>query len=285
MTSRQEPSRRGPALSIADLVAATAVPPATVHYYLRHGLLPKPARIAPNRFAYDERHVHALRLIRSLRDKRGLSLPMIRRILPELMALEQSDAFRPEMWDRAMGPRMPRSERLPSARLLRAAEQAFAQRGYDEVNVDELCRAARIAKGSFYRHYRSKEDLFLAVAERAATDVAARFAESTGGEAVTANRAGATLGPIVRPVLPIFLELTARAVQRKPGYQATLRRILAPLSRRIGQSVSGEGDAAERGTRALGAAVAAVVIGTFSPESFDTATGPGGESHTKRATG
>lgn len=162
-------------LSIAELVDSTGVPAATIHYYLRNGLLPMPARVAPNRFAYDERHVQGLRLIRTLRERRRLSLPMIKRILPDLLRLEATEAFLPEMWDRALAPRLARRARPPSTRLLEAAKEAFAARGYDAVNVDEICRAARIAKGSFYRHYRSKELLFFAAAESAAADAVALF--------------------------------------------------------------------------------------------------------------
>src|SRR5438105_184454 len=99
--------------TIADLVSLTGVPPATIHYYLRGGLLPRPKRAAPNRFAYDERHVQGLKLIRSLRERRGLSLAMIRRILPELLQLETTEAFLPEMWDRALAPRLSPRARPP----------------------------------------------------------------------------------------------------------------------------------------------------------------------------
>src|SRR5438874_13642023 len=118
-------------LPIAELVALTGVPAATVHYYLRNGLLPMPARLSPNRFAYDERHVQGLRLIRTLREQRGLPLPMIKRILPELMQLESGEAFRPEMWDRALAPRVSR-RRQPSTRLLQAAKDTFARKGYED---------------------------------------------------------------------------------------------------------------------------------------------------------
>src|SRR5439155_26438130 len=128
--------------TIGDLVALTGVPQATVHHYLRTGLLPRPKRLAPNRFTYDERHVQGLKLIRSLRDRRRLSLPMIKRNLPEFMQLETTDAFLPEMWDRALAPRLSRRTRMPSARLPQAAHEAFDGQGYEAVDVDEICPAA-----------------------------------------------------------------------------------------------------------------------------------------------
>jgi AcrR family transcriptional regulator len=247
------------ALSIADLVSRTGVPPATIHYYLRHGLLPRPKRLAPNRFAYDERHVQGLRLIRTLRDQRGLSLAMIKRILPELMHLETAEAFLPEMWDRALAPRMPR-RRQPSARLLEAAKEAFARKGYSDANVDEICRAARMAKGSFYRHYRSKEDLFFAAAESAASDVVALFQEATEGR-TSPGEAASVLAGFLEPRLPIFLDLFARALQRRPGYASAARKVFAHAAGELGVGLAGAGSPAELGSQAIGAAVASIFDG------------------------
>src|SRR2546425_10639850 len=204
-------------LTIVELVAVTEVPSATIHYYLRHGLLPAPRRIAANRFAYDERHVLGLRLIRTLRERRGLSLPMIRRILPELLRLESEEAFSPEIWDQVLAPRLS-ARRLPSNRLLEAAKEAFTRRGYSDVNVDDICRAARIAKGSFYRHYRSKEELFFRVAESLAEDVVASFKETVGLTRPSPEEGAEILVSLIEPPLPVFLDLLARSLQGRAGY-------------------------------------------------------------------
>jgi len=252
-----------PSLTIAELVQRTQVPPATVHYYLRQGLLPKPKQPAPNRFLYDERHVRALRLIRILRERRGLPLAMIRRILPELLALEQEEAFRPELWDRALAPRM-EHPRLPGPRLLEAAKKAFARQGLAEVNVDDLARAARIAKGSFYRHYRSKEELFLAAAESLVADTVEAFLD-LAGDGVPTERAGPLLAEALQPSLPVFLELLARWRQDRAGYGLTVTRIVGASASRVGEAVTGPGTAEERGTRAFGDAFAVVLTQATRP--------------------
>jgi AcrR family transcriptional regulator len=278
-------------LTIAELVALTGVPSATVHYYLRNGLLPMPARVAPNRFAYDERHVQGLRLIRTLRERRRLSLPMIKRILPDLLRLEATEAFLPEMWDRALAPRLARRARPPSTRLLEAAKEAFAARGYDAVNVDEICRAARIAKGSFYRHYRSKELLFFAAAESAAADAVTLFREALGeppseqeprraaqgGE----RNPGALLARFLQPRLPIFLDLLEGAVQRRPSYQSAARRILSAAVTEVGASL-GAADPAEVGLQTVGSAMGLVfgqVAGFLGTDGPDLSTGPPDGEH------
>jgi AcrR family transcriptional regulator len=262
-SSGSGPPRRR-ALTIADLVAETDVPPATVHYYLRHGLLPQPKRVATNRFTYDRRHVQALRLIRTLRERRGLSLDMIRRIMPELLRLEAEDAFSPAMWDKALGPRMSR-RRTPSARLLDAAKDTFSKRGYAEVNVDDICHAARIAKGSFYRHYRSKEELFFAVAAALAADVTARFDEVVGPQPVGVEQAGAVLGRLIEPALPVFLDLFARALQRRPGYPASAEAIFGRAALEIGRHIAGDEPAADLGARAVVGAITDVFRSSLGP--------------------
>jgi AcrR family transcriptional regulator len=246
-----------PMFTMADLVARTGVPAATIHHYLRSGLLPRPKKVAPNRFTYDERHVRALKLVRTLRDRRGLALPMIKRIMPELLQLETTEAFRPEMWDRALAPRLSRRRRLPSARLLDVALDAFSRRGYDGVNVDEICRAARIAKGSFYRHYRSKEELFFAAADSAASEVMDGFRRAVAASQLDAEAAGLVLGPILEPRLPLFLDLFAGAMQRRPGYPAGARTVFSRISIEIGLLLKDEPRRAPQdlGAAAIGAAV------------------------------
>ena len=41
------------------------------------------------------------------------------------------------------------------------ASQMFAERAYVEVQMDELAKAAEVAKPTIYRYFNSKEDLFL----------------------------------------------------------------------------------------------------------------------------
>jgi AcrR family transcriptional regulator len=51
------------------------------------------------------------------------------------------------------------------ARLLNAAEQVFVRDGYDAAQLDEIAARADRSKGAVYTHFKSKEDLFLALFE------------------------------------------------------------------------------------------------------------------------
>ncbi|HEY7282310.1 MAG TPA: MerR family transcriptional regulator [Actinomycetota bacterium] len=249
---------------ISELTARTNVPAATIHHYLRQGLIPQPKRVGVNRFLYDERHVRALTLIRLLRERRRLPLPTIKRLLPDLLALEEDEAFRPEMWDRVSDIRLASAQRRsPRNRLVQAASDAFAKRGFADVNVDDLCRTARIAKGSFYRHYRSKEELFVACVDAAADDVVAqmeRHADAGAG-------AGALVEALERalePRLPLFMELFTRATQRRPVAAAAARRIFSDLAYRVGATAGGP-DAMASGAWMLGLAAASAFRRALEP--------------------
>ena len=49
--------------------------------------------------------------------------------------------------------------------LLSAAERVFAHRGYEKAQLEEIAQASGFSKGALYAHFKSKEDLFLALAK------------------------------------------------------------------------------------------------------------------------
>lgn len=55
--------------------------------------------------------------------------------------------------------------RETQARLLDAAEQVFVRDGYEAAQLDAIAATAGRSKGAVYTHFKSKEDLFLALFE------------------------------------------------------------------------------------------------------------------------
>ena len=49
------------------------------------------------------------------------------------------------------------------ARILEAAVKQFAVSGYNTSSVDNICEQAGVSKGAFYHHFKTKQDVFLAL--------------------------------------------------------------------------------------------------------------------------
>lgn len=67
-----------------------------------------------------------------------------------------------------MAERWTRERRLEHTRslLLDAAENVFSEKGFTAATLDDIAYAAGYTKGAIYKHFTTKEDLFLAVSDR-----------------------------------------------------------------------------------------------------------------------
>lgn len=68
-----------------------------------------------------------------------------------------------------MAKRLPAVERRLT--ILEAAGQLFGARGYENTTVDDVARAAGVTKPIVYRHFGSKQGLYLAILERHRRDL------------------------------------------------------------------------------------------------------------------
>ena len=55
-----------------------------------------------------------------------------------------------------------RSEETRS-KIIETAIKLFSTRGFNAASVDDICKDAGISKGAFYHHFKSKQELFLAL--------------------------------------------------------------------------------------------------------------------------
>jgi len=70
----------------------------------------------------------------------------------------------------------------PEARkddLIEAAERLFLERGYDNTAVGDIVKAVGVAQGTFYYHFKSKEDILGAVLARSLEDVGRAISDIT----------------------------------------------------------------------------------------------------------
>ena len=96
-------------------------------------------------------------------------------------------------------PRVTKRRAETRARLLEAAFEVFARKGFGQVRIDDVCRAAGYTRGAFYSQFDSIDELFFTLYDQKAEEIARQVADAlTGGrpgEAVETaiERASATL--------------------------------------------------------------------------------------------
>lgn len=88
------------------------------------------------------------------------------------------------------------------ADLLSAARQVFITRGYQEATISEITQIADVAMGTFYLHFRDKEELLVALAEE--------------GLATIREQIHATIAQApADPLLPLIIRTLLRAAYQQ----------------------------------------------------------------------
>jgi AcrR family transcriptional regulator len=109
---------------------------------------------------------------------------------------------------------------LQADRMLDAASRLFAARHFHEVRMEDIASEAGVGKGTLYRYFHTKDDLYLKLLERAAEQYLARLRQAVGATAGARDRLVAVAAAIVAyfDEQPHVLELIQRAeVERGRG--------------------------------------------------------------------
>jgi AcrR family transcriptional regulator len=115
------------------------------------------------------------------------------------------------------------------ARLMDAAVEVFARRGVERASANEIAQAADVSNGTFYNHFRDKDDIVTAVAFRIAGDVVRRVDEAMAGLDDAAERVAFGTRQIVE--LGASQAEWGHALVRSIGYLPDLRRRAAAYAR------------------------------------------------------
>ena len=120
-------------------------------------------------------------------------------------------------------------------RIVLAASQMFAERSYVEVQMDDLAKAASVAKPTIYRYFNSKEDLFLEALDGTMSELVAEVSRAADDEAP----APTVLRQMIKAALRSFAQCTA-AIRALDGSDAALGERGRAMLRRRGQQIREE---------------------------------------------
>jgi len=73
-------------------------------------------------------------------------------------------------------------------RILAAAERLFTERRFHEVKMDDVSRAAGVGKGTIYRYFKDKDDLFVRLVITGFDDLCGRVSDIAAEEAPLRER-------------------------------------------------------------------------------------------------
>jgi len=78
--------------------------------------------------------------------------------------------------------------------VLQAAEKLFAKRGFYPTTIDDIAKEAKLAKGTIYLYFDSKEDLFFSAIERKLDVLLSKIEKAVKEPGSAWQRINATIG-------------------------------------------------------------------------------------------
>lgn len=130
-------------------------------------------------------------------------------------------------------------------RILEAAARLFAARDYHEVCVEHIAEAAGVAKGTVFRYFQSKENLFLAIVHHAVEMAVAGAQEAIAGESDVIARLRLVLTETIRFYFQhhglfrvLHHDKSFRCSQEREDLLAKRRQLRNLLTRIIGEGIA-----------------------------------------------
>ncbi|MBV8951648.1 MAG: TetR/AcrR family transcriptional regulator [Actinobacteria bacterium] len=126
--------------------------------------------------------------------------------------------------------------------LLRAAERVLARRGFAGLRVDDVLAEAGLSTRAFYRHFRGRSELFLALFDQESARAMERLSTEVGAHTdpedrvrawVDANLALGFDARVARRTRLFMLERVAMAREFRDEVRRCVRSVLAPLEQAI----------------------------------------------------
>ncbi|RJP23032.1 MAG: MerR family transcriptional regulator [Deltaproteobacteria bacterium] len=138
---------------ISELSRLTKVPVPTIRFYLREGLLPPAIKTAKTMAFYTGDHLKRLIIIKKMQQHEGKTIAQIRDAIGTMPAPASIPA------DEIITSSEKRDEIITSAIKL------FIEKGLGKTSMDDIAAEAHIGKGTLYRYFKDKNELFIECAD------------------------------------------------------------------------------------------------------------------------
>ena len=137
-------------MKISELSKLSGVPIEKIRYYIQKEILPKPIKINRTSAFYTKQHLERLELIKKLHNENQLPISVIKETINSVIEIEgQGSAIQLE------------NPSLIRDRLVSSSIEVFRKKGYEGTTITDIVEAANISRNTFYRNFKSKEELFI----------------------------------------------------------------------------------------------------------------------------
>jgi AcrR family transcriptional regulator len=143
-----------------------------------------------------------------------------------------------------------------------AAMELFLGRGFDAVTIDDICRAADVARGTFFLHFPTKDALLTEYGTEVTAELAERLREHRGGAASALRLALDFLAERATRHAPL-VGLMVREAMTRPPLLANTAEQGRDLVQLLAGVVSGGQRAGELRRRTDPALAAAVIVASY----------------------
>ena len=141
-------------MKISELSRRSGIPVSTIRYYILEGLLPKAIKTGKTRAYYCGAHLKALDLIRRKQIDEKKQLNLIREEIGKEVSLPENRMKQTALQSDKRGD------------ILSVSTELFLKKGYIETSTSNIAHQAKISKETVYRHFRNKEEILMACADR-----------------------------------------------------------------------------------------------------------------------
>ncbi|HDP80132.1 MAG TPA: MerR family transcriptional regulator [Spirochaetes bacterium] len=138
-------------ISELSRISSTSIP--AIRFYLREGLLPPAIKTGKTTAYYTDDHLNRLRMIKKLQTEQQRTLASIKMELDVIPAMPAPDDCT------VIASSEKRNE------IVSAATQLFLNKGLGETSIDDIVNRAGIGKGTFYKYFKDKDDVFIQCAD------------------------------------------------------------------------------------------------------------------------